>query len=168
MTHINNLPVELLFGIFVDGCTDELEVTDFFESHPRKPKRFAALSRAVCPTWRNLIDLPSSKCFWISRLQPSLHSRRGDKPFIWDLLQFKDYLTRSNGCDLVIKFASVRPYSYGYNPVIEEDVDALPKEKADRVKLLLCGMSLVKDYQEQIVSLKITVSPPQIDAYFSK
>ena len=117
-----------------------------------------------------MIDLPNNKFLWISILRLSLNVRKNERSFIHELMRFRDQLTQSNGCDLVINFTAFRLTNDKRinSGTIKEDLSGLPSEKAKRIKLFLYGMSLIQDYQEQIASLTIDIHQPlnQIDAYF--
>src|SRR6201999_3933335 len=70
--NITALPFEILLHIFVIGCdepdgpqesvdSDKLEMawsSARVYLHPRRRKRFAALLRKVCVSWRNIIEDP--------------------------------------------------------------------------------------------------------------
>jgi hypothetical protein len=158
MVHINELPEELLIHIFLVGCEDELNSGDTDYLHPRRMKEFAALSRAVCSFWRRLLDLPSaSKHFWIARLRLRFSAEGHGSPLVRELTNFRNVLTNSQGCDLIVNLTA------GSVLISGDDIENLNEEDSLRVRLYLHGMSFLKPFWMQIVCLCISVSQPQID-----
>jgi len=135
MVHINDLPNELLRDIFTEGCKDNLqwsiEYPQFDFRPDPKPKYFAKLSSSVCTTWRNMIDFPNNEFFWISIPRLSLNVRKNESAFIHELIRFRDQLTRSKGCDLVINFAAFRLNNDGLIFSGEISVNYLVKKRIE-------------------------------------
>jgi hypothetical protein len=118
MTSIQGLPNEVLLNIFRLGCDDpEFKPDPSYgfdrPSHARKRKQLIAVTRLVCFRWHQLVDLralPYGCHFWSTHLSlslrktPSLFDNDLVAPntFLSRLIQFREILSTSQGCDLVV------------------------------------------------------------------
>src|ERR1700753_2825251 len=104
--NINNLPNEILLGIFEAGyigsdMTDNpLDQHQTHQAHPHRRKPFVSLVRRVCWRWRLLIDDPNNPRTHCARVNLGCYG----KTMLPEFAKFKHYLATSNGCDISVRF----------------------------------------------------------------
>src|ERR1700761_3224290 len=69
MTHINQLPVEILTRFFTVGAEDDHEEDDSFLSRPKHMKPFIVRTSLVCQHWREIAHSKSNFHFWRTSLR---------------------------------------------------------------------------------------------------
>lgn len=160
---VEELPTEVLMTIFLSGCDELEDLSDYQEPeisrHPRCRKEFAARVRRVCRRWRTLIDSSSSvytSRFWVVKTGLTsggdLRDTHG-RAFGRLLAKFKYDLTTSDGCDLIVSFILKKSGRALLNDLVSETGVQISNETLLSLKLLHYGMIMMLPFKHQIWKL---------------
>jgi hypothetical protein len=193
MRFIQDLPNEILLNIFRLGCDDlGFEPDPYYFcpgiSHSRKRKEFIAVARLVCFRWHQLADLqslPFGDRFWFAHLLLSLRSKIKDcsnadlatpNTFLRRLIQFRRFLSTSQGCDLVIDLdtggtpsvddGSFEAFDNPPNTFNRYQVASL--EELLSIRLFLSGASEVLQQRNQILAIRVQVSQAPLQKHIGQ
>jgi hypothetical protein len=119
-----------------------------------------------------MVDAPTTfslSHFWIARISLFSNYPVSDREKKYytrkislakQLIELRTQLVDSRGCDLAIKLATSELDKEGLIQVGQKD--SSPQGVLTMTRLLLYGMSLMKPYREQIVSLQVFTDQPHI------